>query len=390
MDKNSKFAIQPGKFNTVIKTDPYTGRFTILQKPKDWDDPQWMGVQVDSNGNPVKDKNGNMIANGDFKGPDGRPRVPSGQMSPHQLYDSQTRLLDLQNKELTRLEMLERLKNMRRERAKDEQINKAEVEWNASGGNPDAIDQKTGNFVLSPTSRNVVRQTFIKEASAEATLLNSIEREMDKMGAPGLNASAEDKQQWNDMKTQADEARANLHQLQVNMGLLGRVPNVGDITAGNIRTQFTKDSGEYDEAGALKAAEAITAPSAVKQQIRQKLSAEPLPRPVTQIEAVAKQIAAMPENQRELIISHQPLNKADRETLRAKVQSAIQAAGGQAPSNPSDVASYMTVMKDTQGKTINVMNSDVDNWKTQGYTVVGRGTATTAETPGSQPIEREK
>lgn len=45
-------------------------------------------------------------------------------------------------------------------------------------------------------------------------------------------------------------------------------------------------------------------------------------------------------------------------------------------SNPTNVAPYMTVMRDPKGKTVNVMNGDVPNWKNQGYTVVGQGTNT--------------
>jgi hypothetical protein len=58
LNKNAKTAIQPGKFNTVIQTDPYTGRFVILQKPKGWDDPQWMGVKVDDKEIPFETKTG--------------------------------------------------------------------------------------------------------------------------------------------------------------------------------------------------------------------------------------------------------------------------------------------------------------------------------------------
>lgn len=374
LDKNAKTAIQPGKFNTVIKTDPYTGRFVILQKPKGWDDAQWVGVKVDANGNPEKDKDGNMLANGDFRGPDGKPRVPAGQMSPHQLYDSQIRLLDLRSKELSRLEALERLKNMRRERAKDEQINKAEVEWNAAGGNPDAIDSKTGNFVMSPTSRNVVRQTFIKEASAEATLLNSIQREMDRVGAPGPNASPEDKQQWLDMTTQANEARTNLRQLQINMGLLGRVPNVADVSAGNIRSEYTKDDGSYDEPAALKAADSITAPSAIKQQIRQKLSAQPANRPESQLNAVLGAIQKVPADQQIEYIGKSGLSKHDKDWLTGKLktgQATATAAGiDLSTTDPTD-----TVFTSPNGGTETIPNDAADAFAERhpNYTRVGVG-----------------
>jgi hypothetical protein len=54
--------------------------------------------------------------------------------------------------------------------------------------------------------------------------------------------------------------------------------------------------------------------------------------------------------------------------------------------NPANVAPYMTVMKNAQGKTVNVLNSDVKNWTNQGYSVVGQGTSTG---PAAQSNEHE-
>jgi len=213
-------------------------------------------VKVDPKTNlPIKDKDGQMIPDGNFKGTNGKVEVPAGQMTPHQLYDSQTRLLDLQSKILSREEALERLKNMKRERIKDQQQSKADDEFNRAAGNPDAIDDKTGNFILSPSSRTILQQRFIKEAAMEGTLINAAQKEMDRIGQPGAGATDEEKQQYAEMAQQVKQGHDNLRQLQINMGLLARTPNVADITANNIRHQFTNDAGVFNEQAALASAE---------------------------------------------------------------------------------------------------------------------------------------
>jgi hypothetical protein len=321
-NKNSALAIQSGKYNTVFEVDPVTNRYVIMQKPKSWDDPQWLGVKVDPKTNlPVKDKDGQMIPDGSFKNTNGKVEVPAGQMTPHQLYDSQTRLLDLRNKELSREEALERLRNMKRERIKDEQQQKADDEYNRAGGNPDAIDEKTGNFIVSPSSRTILQQRFIKEAAMEGTILNAAQKEMDRVGQPGASATDEEKREYEGMKQQADQARDNLRQLQINMGLLARTPNVADVMVNNVRKQFTNDAGVLDEQAALASVEKITAPSAIKQQIRQKLSAEPPNRPPEQLDAVIKGLEGYSKEDQIRHINTAPLSKADKQSLIQRINS---------------------------------------------------------------------
>lgn len=385
-NKNPSLAISPGKYNTVFEVDPVTNRYMIMKKPLGWDDPQRLGVKLDpKTKQPVTDKEGNMIPDGTFKGPDGKPAAPAGLLTPHQLFDSQERVLDLRNKELSRMEALERLKNMRRERAKDEQQTKADDEFNRAQGNPDAIDDKTGNFILSPSSRTILQQRFIKEAAAEQVIINSAQREMDRVGFPGTNATVEEKQQYNDMQQQASEARSNLHQYQVNMGLLSRTPNVADITANNVRQSFTKDDGSYDEKGALASVDKLTAPSAVKQQIRNKLSLEPQNRPPAQLDAVIGAIASLPPEQQVENINKAPLSKHDKDYLFSKLKTDSSKINGLDQVSPN-----LTVLRGTDGKNINVSNGDVEQWKQKGYTVIGQGTAGTGEKVVAGPVEREK
>jgi hypothetical protein len=227
---------------------------------------------------------------------------------------------------------------------------------------------------MFPTSRNLVRQSFIKEASAQATLLNSVQREMDKIGAPGANSTAEEKQQWADMQNQANDARTNLRQLQINMGLLGRVPNVADITSNNIRSQFTKDDGTYDESGALKAADSVNAPSAVKQQIRQKLSAEIANRPESQLTAVLNGIQQLPPEQQIESISRASLSKHDKEWLQSRMRKG-QADVTAGKVDLSTIDADNTAFTSPSGGTEEIPNDAADEFAKShpNYTRVGTG-----------------
>lgn len=375
-NKNAELAIGPGKYNTVFEVDPVTNRYVIMKKPLSWDDPQWIGVKTDpKTGQPIKDKNGDMIPDGNFKGTNGKVQVPAGQMTPHQMYDSQTRLLDLQNKMLTREEMLERIKNMRHERAKDREQEVADKEYNLAQGNPDAIDPKTGNFIVSSSSRTILQQRFIKEAAMQTGLLNAVQKEMDKMGVPSASAPDDEKRQYAEMQQQASEARQNLHQLQINMGLLGRTPNVADVTAGTVRSQYTHDDGSYDEKGAMESVDKMTAPSAVKQQIRQKLSSEPQNRPAQQLDAVVGAISSLAPEQQIENINKAPLSKHDKDYLFSKLKSG-QAGAAASKVDLTNVDPSMTVFTSPSGGTELIPNDAADAFTQShpNYKRVGSGT----------------
>jgi hypothetical protein len=385
-NKNSALAINPGKYNTVFEVDPVTNRYVIMQKPLSWDDPQWLGVKKDPKTNlPIKDKDGQMIPDGTFKGTNGKVEVPAGQMTPHQLYESQVRLIDLRNKELSREEALERLKNMKRERAKDEQQTKADDEYNRAQGNPDAIDEKTGNFILSPSSRTILQQRFIKEAAMEGTIINAVQKEMDRVGQPGPNATDEEKAEFEGMKNQATQGRETLRQLQINMGLLARTPNVADVAANNVRKQFTNDAGAYDEKAALDSVEKMTAPSGVKQQIRQKLSAEPPNRPADQMENAFKELLAkVPRERRIEAINAQPISKSDKQTLIQRVNDAEK-------KSLAEVSPSLTVISTADGQLTTIINRGakeyVDN--NPGSTIVGQGTKGAESSTDDQKVQKE-
>jgi hypothetical protein len=374
-NKNSALAIQSGKYNTVFEVDPVTNRYVIMQKPLSWDDPQWLGVKTDPKTNlPVKDKDGQMIPDGNFKGTNGKVEVPAGQMTPHQLYDSQTRLLDLQSKILSREEALERLKNMKRERIKDQQLQKADDEFNRAQGNPDAIDEKTGTFIVSPSSRTILGPRFIKEAALNKSIIDSNQKEMDRIGKPGPNATDEEKRQWDGMDQEVKMAHEALRQLQINMRLLARTPNVADVTANNVRQQFTNDAGAYDEKAALASVDKMTAPSAVKQQIRQRLSSELPNRPPEQLEAVLKSKAFtdMTKEQQLHQINTAPLSKSDKQTLLQRINS-----GGPATSKElQNVAPEDTLIVTPSGGRQVIPNEAVEEFLKNhpNSTVVGQGT----------------
>src|SRR6266576_3806928 len=380
-NKNSALAIQSGKYNTVFEVDPVTNRYVIMQKPLSWDDPTWLGVKTDpKTGQPVKDKDGNMIPDGNFKGTNGKVEVPSGQMTPHQLYDSQTRLLDLQSKILSREEALERLKNMKRERIKDQQQSKADEEFNRANGDPNAIDPKTGNFIISPSSRTILSQRFIKEAAMEGNVLSAAQKDLERISEPGPNAKPEEKAEYERIKDNAKLASENLRQHQINMGQLASVPNIADITVKNIKQQFTNDAGVFDEKSALDSVEKITAPSAVKQQIRQKLSAEPPNRPPEQLDAVVKALEGYSKEEQIKHINSLPstgnayLSKSDKQTLTQRINS------GSVPNVLSGVGPGLTVIQTAEGQYTSIANIGANNY---GSKIISKGTK------GDTPEEKE-
>ncbi len=384
-NKNSALAIQSGKYNTVFEVDPRTNRYVIMQKPLSWDDPQWLGVKKDPKTNlPIKDKDGQFIPDGTFKNSSGKVEVPAGQMTPHQLYDSQTRLLDMRNKELSREEALERLKNMKRERIKDQQQSKADDEFNRAQGNPDAIDDKTGNFILSPSSRTILGQRFIKEAAAETVAINSAQKELDNMGQPGVNATAEEKQDYENRKQELQQHRDLRRQLTINMNLLARTPNVADVTANNIRKQFTTDAGVYDEKSALDSVEKLTAPSAVKQEIRQKLSAEPPNRPPDQMENAFKELAKFPKEQQIQIINAQPISKSDKQTLLQRINDAEK-------NTLAEVSPSLTVIRTADGQLTSIINRGANDYvaNNPGSKIVGQGTKGAESSTDDQKVQKE-
>lgn len=260
--KNSKLAIQPGKYNTLFSVDPNTGRYVIMQKPLGWDDPQWLGMKLGSDGQPERDKNGNMVPDGSFRDMSGKVVVPTSQMSPKQMYDSQTRLLDLENKKLTREESLERIRSMRMANSKDAQQNRADAEFNKANGDPNATDPKTGQFIVSPASRTILQQRFIKEAALQDSIMKQSSKDLE---------TATDKDEIAQIKQDQENARQNLRQLQLNMSMLGNT-DVSTVTANNIKKQFTRPDGSYDVEGAVKAVDALQGGSGLKQAIRQKVS----------------------------------------------------------------------------------------------------------------------
>ena len=362
-EKNAELAIKPGKYNTVFEVDPKTNRYVIMQKPLSWDDQQWLGVQT-KNGAPIKDKNGDMIPDGTFKDASGKVAVPAGQMTPHQFYDAQIRLLDLQNKQLTRQEMIERIKNSRHEREKDTQQQRADEEFNRAGGNPDAIDPKTHDFILSPSSRTILQQRFIKEASLQNGILKDQQKELERLDPSDP--------EYAPARQQAEEARQNLHQLQINMGLLGRTPNITEITANNIRREFTKPDGTYDEQAALKSVDAMQANSGLKQQIRQRLTAgygEPADRPAEQLKAALAAVEKLPLYQQTKYIGQASMSKHDRDwMLQQLTTDRVSSEWGL-----ENLSSDLTMMINGQEDRVKVPNGEVGQWKQKGYEVVGQG-----------------
>jgi hypothetical protein len=373
---NSKLAIQQGKYNTVIATDPMTGKIQILQKPKGWDDAQWVGVKVDAKGQPIKDKDGNMIADGTFKGANGKIEVPAGPMTPHQLYDSQTRLLDLQSKILSREEMLERIKSTRRENAKNAALDLANKHLEQTEGDLDALDPKTHRPILTMADRNLLQQQ-VKAGTELAGYINSTRKELDRMDP--------NSQDYADAVSSLKQAEQDYAGFQYRQLLLSRTPNPADVLSKRLREENTDAKGQYHEDEALKAVEGITGlNSGVKQSIRQKLSAQPAPVSPEMIDKAAAQISKVPVDQQEAWINHQPINNADKETLRQK----IKANSPNSEANAlKEVSPDLTVIRTADGQLTSIANIGANNYvaNNPGSKILGQGTKGVSNTPEQKP-----
>src|SRR5260370_12698199 len=212
---------------------------------------------------------------------------------------------------------------------------------------------------------------------------------MDRIGVPGPNATDEEKQQYAEMAQQVKQGHDNLRQLQINMGLLARTPNVADVTANNTRQQFTNPSGVYDEKAALASVDKMTAPSAVKQQIRQKLSAEPPNRPPAQLDAVLGALSKETKEQQIQYINTAPLSKADKQTLLQRINS------GQSPNaeknSLSEVGPDLTVIRTADGQLTSIINRGANDYvaNNPGSKIVGQGTKGAESSTDDQKVQKE-
>lgn len=263
---HAKLAIQPGKYDTLFEFDPANQKYMILQKPKGWDDAQWLGVKTDADGNPVLDKDGKKIPDGTFKDPTtGKVVAPAGPITPHQKFDSQEKLIDLQDKRLSREEAIERIRGLRMANNKTAQENQADKEYNdaLNAGGIDAIDPKTQKPILSASSRDILARRNVADFGAAAKSYQALQAELDKYvntENPSDKGYAEGLQQ---RQSDVDDARELLHSLQTKQMILSRNPGTADTIAKNLKDQFGDDAANHIPEGVG---------SALQQAVRQKLA----------------------------------------------------------------------------------------------------------------------
>ena len=219
----------------------------------------------------------------------------------------------------------------------------------------------------------------------EGNVLSAAQKDLERISEPGPNAKPEEKAEYERIKDNAKLASENLRQHQINMGQLASVPNIADITVKNIKQQFTNDAGVFDEKSALDSVEKITAPSAVKQQIRQKLSAEPPNRPPEQLDAVVKALEGYSKEEQIKHINSLPstgnayLSKSDKQTLTQRINS------GSVPNVLSGVGPGLTVIQTAEGQYTSIANIGANNYvaNNPGSKIIGKGTK------GDTPEEKE-
>jgi hypothetical protein len=371
-NKNANLVIQPGKYNTTIEYNPDTLSWSVMQKPITWDTPQYLGMKIDPKTRlPLKDKDGNYEPDGTFKDVNGKSVAPASMMTQRDFFNSQVANTKAQGESaLTKENIAEiraRTMALRIANKKDLDETQAGKEWNAAGGDVNAVDAK-GNFIVSPTSRIYIEKKIAADAATESKNLETFTKQ--------ISALDPKDPEYAGLKDDIDNTRSVLRQLQVNQKLLTSKPDLAGSISKDLRDQFTSDNGTYDEKAAQAAADKIQAPSAVKQQIRQKLSSEVPNLPPAKLEQIAQGvIAKYPPDQQVAFINSAPgLSKSDKTTLLSRINSPA-AKSAVAANDLSSVSPDSTLVKGPNGSR-EIPNEAVAEFLKNhaDYTEVGKGT----------------
>jgi len=182
---NHSIAIRPGKFDTVYEQDPETGTWSIWQKPADRNRPQWLGVQVDKNGDPVL-KDGKMQPDKDrpLYGMNGQPIVPADRMTPQEFYDRNEKTIDMRSKRLlqeaTALELRDKAADYREKSEKTNAMKIARDHLAATNGDLNATD-KNGNLILTGADRDALKNEMRNNHSYWGLIIDTGTKELQSM-----------------------------------------------------------------------------------------------------------------------------------------------------------------------------------------------------------------
>lgn len=272
-NENPKLASKKGDYYNQIEIDPATHRWIIMSVPKTWDDPKWLHVLTDKEGNPVRDKEGNLQP--DPNNPlkvDGKTTVPAGPMTPHQSYDMQVMGLGIQTKQIELEDAKVRLANAELGYKKDQRIAKAEEEFNKANGDPLSIDPKTHEYIMAPSSRGILSDEYVKKGALYNSVFEGANKKLEEIGGePKANAPQSEKDAYNELVRTRNDAYQNMHDLQVKMMQLNNVPNIADTIADQLYKENQKpDNSPIDVDKAIDSLGDIA--SGLKQSIREKLT----------------------------------------------------------------------------------------------------------------------
>lgn len=264
---NPKIAVKKGNYYNVPTHDPATHRWIVMEVPKTWDDLQWLGVETNSDGTPKKDSDGNMIPNGDFK-VNGKSVAPGGQITQHQLYESQQNELGLQTKKVDLEDAKVRLENAQMNYKKDARINRAMEEYDRANGDPLAVDPTTHAFIMSSSARDIVSDTLTKKAAMENAVFTAASKRLQDIGNP--KPGTPDYDIYVQAKSAQDSAQNNLNLLQNQALMLNSTPDIANVLANSIVKQYTNPDG-FDEKGADEAVNKMNLESGKAQAVRQQI-----------------------------------------------------------------------------------------------------------------------
>jgi len=212
---NPNQAIRPGKFDTVIVTNPFTKDVGIFRKPWNFDTKQWFGVEMEADGITPKKKDGQMIIDKAHPYLDdaGKPILPPSQMSEREFRDQNMKSRDAEAKrELEKATAEQRLQAQYRyekEKREDKEHILAMDHWSAANGDVTKLDA-TGAPIVTPRDLWVLNKEFSAMKDQAVATYSAAVKEM------GMYAVGSD--DWKNADAIRAKAAATMDQHQ-NMAL---------------------------------------------------------------------------------------------------------------------------------------------------------------------------
>jgi hypothetical protein len=154
----------PGQYKIVPQRDPSTNKFYIYHMAPDDDTPQWLGVKLDKDRQPMLDKDGDKIIDKDHPVIDpvsGKPYVPGEMMTPAFARRLNAESLATQAEQLklakNSFDFDQERKDVDERQKNDANLQTAQKHFQLAGGDPTAIDPATQKPYITLKDANTLQ-----------------------------------------------------------------------------------------------------------------------------------------------------------------------------------------------------------------------------------------